>query len=678
MTATDTAAESVGSWKVPKPPRPNVDWKPDGEARFRHAPDWVADERLDVTAAVAVVEPAASDPADVGAGDDLDYADPYPDDLPAATVAQRVQTPTPSPAADESGADTAVLIAPDLPEAPNITGGAPDAEVQPNSAAAPRPGTDAPRSLLASSAGQSAATLASRLSGLARIVLFSALFGQTLFTDQFNNANTAPNMLYELLLGGVLSATLVPIFVAAMDRDDRKASNSVVSTAFVALLGLSVVSVLAAPAIHYLFTFTLSSAERAADAKVVVPLMQMLFPQIFLYGAMTIFTASLHARQRFFAAAFTPVLANVTYMITYVVAYRIYQSDARFDELKAAGQVPTSVLIAMGVGTTLGVAVMVFTTAKAAIDANILFRWDFSPKHPAVIELLHLSKWTLGYAAANQLTLLAITAIARTSERSLSAYQTAFVFFQLPHGLVAVSIMNSVVPIMARAFSRRQGRVIVDTFREGYSLLVATMFSAATMLFLIASDLVSATLGHGNFDRLAERLTTTTLSAFVLGLPGFSIYLFTLRTFYARKDSRTPFMLCLAQNAVNLVAIGVIGVLTSGSSANSFGDSTHLALAYSISYTVAAGLALWSLSRRFPGLLNVNIRRDTVRALAVAGLTGLATALGVFGVGAFTDTAPIPGVVGAVAGVGAFIAATRALHVYGFDGLSTLVRPRRG
>ena len=132
------------------------------------------------------------------------------------------------------------------------------------------------------------------MSGLGRIVAMSVVLGQSLFTDQFNNANTAPNMIYELLLGGVLSATLVPLFSRAADDGDRDASNAIVSTAVVALAGLTVLAVLAAPLIHFLFTALLPPAELAPDALVVVPPMSLLLPPLFLYDLMTLTTAPPH------------------------------------------------------------------------------------------------------------------------------------------------------------------------------------------------------------------------------------------------------------------------------------------------------------------------------------------------------------------------------------------------
>jgi putative peptidoglycan lipid II flippase len=510
------------------------------------------------------------------------------------------------------------------------------------------------RGLLASSAGQTVGTLLSRASGLARIVVMSVVLGQSLFTDQFNNANTAPNMIYELLLGGVLSATLVPLFSRAADEDDQDASNAIVSTSVVALGILTVLAVLAAPIIHTLFTILLPPAERAQDALVVVPLMRLLLPQIFLYGLMTIISAALHSRGRFVAAAFTPVLGNLVFIATFVAAKVFYS-----DEL-AAGDTPKGLLILLGVGTTLGVAVMVFSLFIAVYDADMSFEWSFKPRHPAVAELIRLSGWTLGYAAANQVALIVITAIARRDPTTLSAYQTAFIFFQLPHGLIAVSVMNSIVPVVARAFQARNGPQIKEKYREGMSLTLTVISIAAAMLWFAADPLVSACLGYGLFGEQAQAATAAAVKAFAIGLPGFSAYLLTLRIFYARKDTRTPFFLCLGQNLLNII---LILVFLSISSAH---PAAQMAMAYSVSYLVAAVAAIIAVNRKMPGLVSPAVATDGAKAIGCA-IAGLGVAVGLREALSLSPSDEwLQLVIAGLCGAGALALAIFGLHQFGF------------
>ena len=98
---------------------------------------------------------------------------------------------------------------------------------------------------------------------------------------------------------------------------------------------------------------------------------------------------------------------------------------------------------------------------------GIDLRWRFQPRHPAVKAVVRLSGWTVGFAAANQVALMIILNIARTGEAgAVSAYQYAFIFFQLPHGLVAVSLMTVVMPELAEAaVDRAEQRYRPDSAR---------------------------------------------------------------------------------------------------------------------------------------------------------------------------------------------------------------------
>ena len=528
-----------------------------------------------------------------------------------------------------------------------------------------KPSSDEPGRLLASSTGQTIGTLLSRVTGLARIAAMSAVLGQSLFTDQFNNANTAPNMIYELLIGGVLSATLVPLFSQARHADDDDANNAIVSTSVVALGLLTVLAVVAAPLIHFAFTVLLDSSARSYDATIVVPLMRLLLPQIFLYGLMTLITATLHARERFAAAAFTPVLGNIVFIATFAVAHVLYA-----DEI-AAESVPKGLILVLGIGTTLGVAAMVFALFIAVYDADISFTWKFDPRHPAVRELFKLSKWTLGYAIANQIALLVITAVSRRDSTTLSAYQTAFVFFQLPHGLVAVSVMNSIVPVIARASVAGDVDLVKRKYREGTSVMMTVILLAAGLLWVAAEPLVRVCLGYGLFGAEAQALTSATVKAFALGLPGFSFYLLTLRLFYAQKDTRTPFTLCVVQNVLNVIFVGV---------ALSFNPSRPpqaMAYAYSASYTIAAILAVVAAQRHTAGLVSKAMTHD----LATAAMTATGTLVLAYGVDQSLDigaSSPLLSllITGLIA-IGSLAVSVFVLRQYGFEALADRFTSRR-
>ena len=167
-------------------------------------------------------------------------------------------------------------------------------------------------SLLRSNLVVASGTALSRISGLARITVFGYVIGQTALADAYRIGNETPNIVYELLLGGVLSATLVPLFTSFDVNDDEESTNVVVTVSLVLLVGITVVAVIGAPLIFGLYTLDPSGTVDAEQFREVGTLLTRIFLlQIFFYGATGVANALLNSRRRFFAAAWSPILPNL-------------------------------------------------------------------------------------------------------------------------------------------------------------------------------------------------------------------------------------------------------------------------------------------------------------------------------------------------------------------------------
>ena len=92
-------------------------------------------------------------------------------------------------------------------------------------------------------------TALSRLTGLVRIIVFGVVVGQTALADAYDIANNAPNVVYELLLGGILAATLVPLFTRHLQKGDDESVSAITSFAFVALGVITALAIALTPLI---------------------------------------------------------------------------------------------------------------------------------------------------------------------------------------------------------------------------------------------------------------------------------------------------------------------------------------------------------------------------------------------------------------------------------------------
>ncbi len=144
------------------------------------------------------------------------------------------------------------------------------------------------------------------------MVVFGIVIGQNALADAYDGANNSPNSIYELLIGGVLSATLVPLFTSQLEDDDEEATNAVVSVAAIFLAAVTAAAVVAAPLIFRLFALTPDPSVDAGQYRSVgTALARIFLIQIFFYGLMALGSSLLQARRRFFAPAWAPIIANL-------------------------------------------------------------------------------------------------------------------------------------------------------------------------------------------------------------------------------------------------------------------------------------------------------------------------------------------------------------------------------
>ena len=407
--------------------------------------------------------------------------------------------------------------------------------------------------------------------------------------DAYALGNNTPYIVYELVLGGVLSATLVPIFVEQAARDDPDGASAIVTVATVVLIGVTVLGVVAAPLVFELYAWNLTASEADRQAELAVPFIRMFMPQMLFFGWTALATALLNAKRRFFAPAFVPVLNNLVVSIALLAAAAIAGQSLGFDVVRDN----VAVQLMIGLGTTAGIVAMTLPLLPAVRRAGWRLRWLLRWRHPAVIQVVRLSGWTIGYVVANQVALAIVLALAYEGEGWVAAYTYAFVFFQLPHGLIAVSFMTTFVPEMAAAANDDDWASFRDRLSLGIRLMATLILPASVGYVLLSEPLVRLLLARSNFTTGNAELTAKVLAGFAVGLLGFSVYLFALRGFYALRDTRTPFILNVGENALQIaVAFALVGRL----------EVQGLALALAVAYSVSAVVALAVLGRRVGGV----------------------------------------------------------------------------
>lgn len=455
--------------------------------------------------------------------------------------------------------------------------------------------------------------MVSRITGFIRFALLVALV-DTALADSYNTANNLPNQIYELVLGGVLTASLIPLFTQYTDSKDNDSIAAILGTAVVTTLGLTVLSMIAAPLIVALYTLrTPSSIDVDQFRSVTVLFSVLLLPQIFFYSLTFLAQALLNTRRRFFAAAWAPVVNNVVF----ILAISSLGSRVRADRTLDAAARTNTIVYVLGGATTIGIVLMALFLLMAVKQAGIPMRLRFQRNHPAVRQLLRLSVWTVGYTVANQLSLFLVTVLAKPGSSGVTVYQLAYLIVQLPIGLLAMSIITTFSPELARERLARRLDGLVDRLQIGLRSIVALLMPVGAGLMALSRPLVAVLVERGNFTDSPPDELARTLVGFGFGLFALGGYLFVLRGFFAHNDTRTPFAINVVQNVLNIVLavvlVGPYGV-------------AGMAWAFSISYVLAFALAVVSLRNKLRGaLVLADLGASMLRILAASVVTAEAT-----------------------------------------------------
>jgi len=459
---------------------------------------------------------------------------------------------------------------------------------------APRPGLARATAVMASG------TLVSRLLGLASKSLLAVLLGTAavnLAANAFDVANKLPNLIYALVAGGALNAVLVPQIIRA-DRDGARGKEFLDRLFTMATAGLLVLTLLLTLVAGPLVVLYTGGEWAAPEFDLAVAFALWCLPQLFFYGAYTLFGQLLNARGSFGPYMWAPVVNNVVAITGLLVFWGLYGVQATSDP---RSWTPAMVALLAG-AATLGVA------SQAAILIWPLRRIGFSWRPRWGLRGVGfrsagvVAGWTFAGIVASQLVFVlvsqvsaaAVTATKGTPEAvvtaSVAAWSFAFLLYMLPHGLLAVSLVTAVFTRVSGAAHAGDTSGVAASTRSMMRVLLVGMTLPAVGLVLFASEITA--LLFRQFDSRADVVGDVAV-AMALGLPFFSVLYLVRRVFYAFEDGRTPFL-------VTLVTAGVWATGTVAVPLVLPPTQWVIGVAASMSLGEVAGLvaAVWFLHRR--------------------------------------------------------------------------------
>ncbi len=525
--------------------------------------------------------------------------------------------------------------------------------------------------LVRRTAVMSVGTGLSRVTGLLRVFAIAYALGITSLSDAYNVANTTPNIVYDLVLGGILSAVFVPVFVEWLEtrsRDEAWHSARAVMTFAVLILSAACVLIMAfSSLVIRAYTIGRGGPDLAQYRTLATFFLVIFMPQVVFYGWGAVATGLLNAQRRFAVPMFAPILNNLTVIAT-MLTYAALAHGTHPD----VADITTTERWVLAVGTTLGVIAM--TVALWPSLRRTGFRWHFvlDIHDGALRRIVRLSGWLFFYVLVNQLGYIVVIMLANRAQGGYTAYSYAYIFFQLPHAIFAVSVFTALLPSLSSRWVARDVPGYRSLLSLGLRITALVALPAAAGYIALASPVIRLLLQHGRTTAAGADLVSGTLVFFATGLLSFSLFQLLLRGFYAMQDTRTPALINLGATAlgtaVNFIYFRYLGV-------------KGLALGQTTAYTIATIAALLVIRSRLGSIDGRRLGSSMSRIAVAATGTGLAAALAAAGLGAMlgTDTpgAQLVQVLGGMAaGLVVFILIARALHIEEVSAVTQLLRRR--
>ena len=437
-------------------------------------------------------------------------------------------------------------------------------------------------------------TIVSRATGFIRNILAVAVLGTALLADTYNVANTMPNILYNLLVGGALTSIFVPQLIRAFDDEDGGAgfASRLVTVISGLLLALVIIGVLLAPTLVRIYAPEFASVGFENEYRLAIAFTRYCLPQIFFMGLFTMLGQVANARGSFAPLMWAPILNNL-------IVIGVFIGVLLETHNLSSGTITSTQTQILGWGTTLGIVIQALVLIPVVAKTGIRLRPKFGLK--GLGKSFSLAGWTLVYVLISQLGYLvtvnvATSAAVRSAKEGIKTgvgftpFGNAYLIMMLPYSIVTISLITALLPHLSKlAIEKKHENVREQLLRAIKMVGVITV--PAGVAFLLFGPIITRVLFFG-IQKADSVYIGYVLSALGIGLVAFSINIILVRGFNAFEDTKTQ--------VLSILLINVISVLLSYFSLAALKNewvTVGLGMAFSISYIVGLFITLALLSR---------------------------------------------------------------------------------
>jgi len=444
----------------------------------------------------------------------------------------------------------------------------------------------------------SLAGIASRLLGLVRDRILAGQFGAGDTLDAYYAAFRIPDLIYNLIIVGALSAAFIPVFTELVtknkEEDAWKLSSGVLIILLLTVGTLSIFFAIFAPQLMKLITPGFSGDKM----ELTVTLTRIMFLSPFLLGISGVFGGILVSFKKFLIYSLAPIFYNVGIIIGAVYFVKMWGP------------------IGLAWGVALGAGLHMLIQYPSVKFSGFHFRPFFCGifKNQEIRKVLKLMLPRTLTVAANQINLTVVPFFASNlAAGSLTAFYLANNIQSAPLGLFGVSFAIAVFPTLSSYAAHEKKEEFIDAFSRTFRQILFFIIPFSVFIFVLRAQTVRLALGSGKFDWEDTITTFQILGLLAISLFAQSLLQLLTRAFYALQNTKTPLYMVLISEVINIflifVLIGKYGIL-------------GIAAALSISSIINMSLLIFFLRRKLSRIDGKTILDSTVRILAAALVGG--------------------------------------------------------
>ncbi len=421
------------------------------------------------------------------------------------------------------------------------------------------------------------AMMISRVLGFVREAVLTNSFGTTWKTDAFLAAFTVPDLLYDLLVGGVLASAFMPVFASYLAKDDEKEAWEIASTminliTLIMIITIPLGMVFAAP-LTKLVAYKFSGETLALTVK----LTRIMFPAFLILALNGLIMGILQSYKHFAAPAYGSIAYNLS-----IIVFGLLLSG-RYG------------ITGFAIGVVVGHLANFIIQLPVLYKKGLRYKFTLNLRHPGVKKMMLLMVPAMvGLAASRVNGIVNQNFASAIGEGSIAALRLAYRLMWLPLGVFAGSIAIAVFPTMTTHAARDEMTEFKQTMSLGIRAIFLIIIPASVGLAVLSIPIVRLLFEHGEFTSESTRITAYALVAYCVGLFAHSAVWVVTRAYYSLQDTLRPVIVAVSTIFLNIFLNKLfleMGLKEKG-----------LALAFSVTGIYNLAILLYLLRKKIGGL----------------------------------------------------------------------------